>query len=131
MRKKYNRIAVVATVIIITLCALALYNKCFDNAADIAMLPIASGELWNNENINGIGNSEGSQEYISIPGYSKLFSSKDKPDILLVNPLENTVYFQYAIYEGRQLIHKTELIKPGDMLRWDAQSVFGIRRLCH
>ena len=77
MRKKYNRIAVVATVIIITLCALALYNKCFDNAADIAMLPIASGELWNNENINGIGNSEGSQEYISIPGCQRQYDFAD------------------------------------------------------
>jgi hypothetical protein len=34
------------------------------------------------------------------------------------------VYFQYAIYAGEKLIHETELIKPGGMLRWDAHSVF-------
>lgn len=124
MNKKRNRIIIAVVLIVLTICFVFLLNKCTGESPDNVMLPAASGEPWDRENVNGNGNSEEGQAYISIPGYSKLFASQEKPDISLVNPSENTVYFQYAIYEGGQLIHETELIEPGDMLRWDAYSVF-------
>jgi hypothetical protein len=124
MTKKHKRIAIAAALIMITICTVFLLNKCSGGLPGNTLLPVASGEPWDNKNVNGNGNSEESQGYISIPGYSKLYVSKNQPNVPLVNPPENTVYFQYAIYAGEKLIHETELIKPGDMLRWDAHSVF-------
>lgn len=55
-------------------------------------------------------------EYIEIPGYSNLAVSKKTQTIHLGNPEKNTVYLQYQIVEGDEVIYETNAIKPGNMV---------------
>ena len=56
--------------------------------------------------------SEGSSESIEIPGYSNLYVSSESPEILLINPDENTVYFVYTISKDNEVIYETKAIAP-------------------
>ncbi len=93
MTKKHKQIAIAAALIMITICAVFLLNKCSGGPPDNTLLSVASGEPWDNENVNGNGNSEESQGYISIPGYSKLYASKNQPNVPLVNPRKTRCIF--------------------------------------
>lgn len=115
MKKDKRTKVVIAALIVILVCIVILLSRCAAEPGN--KLPVADGQAWNGESVNG-GNSEVSQEYISIPGYSQLYANADNPYILLVNPGGNTVYFKYSVFNNGALLHETELIKPGEMLRW-------------
>lgn len=81
---------------------------------------IADGEKWDGQlPING-KEQEASTESIEIPGYAELYANAENPNIQLVNPDLNTVYFKYIIYENEKIIHETDLIRPGEKLDWNA-----------
>lgn len=51
---------------------------------------------------------------ISVPGYVDFTVSLEAPNVVLLNPEENDVYFHYDIMEGDQCIYDIEQLKPGD-----------------
>lgn len=55
-------------------------------------------------------------ESIEIPGYSLLWVSKEEPDIILVNPTNNTVYFRYTIKYNGEKILETDYLKPNSQI---------------
>lgn len=78
-------------------------------------LAIADGQDWDGELAKG-EESEAIAEQTEIPGYANLFVSKESPNINLINPTENTVYFKYIISENDKVLYETDLIKPDKML---------------
>ena len=38
----------------------------------------------------------------------------------LINPDGNTVYMQYTILNGENVVYKTNLVPPGKMIPWEA-----------
>ncbi len=57
-----------------------------------------------------------SEEQIDIPGYAKLTVDEEVSYISLMNLDTNTVYFVYSIYEGDNLLFKTDAIPPNKQL---------------
>ena len=58
-------------------------------------------------------------ESIEIPGYSLLWVSKEEPEIILVNPTNNTVYFKYQIVYKDEVILETDYLKPNSQIKAD------------
>lgn len=59
------------------------------------------------------GQSSGANaETIEIPGYADIHLSKNNPNVVLVNPDGNTVYFVYTIMDGDKVLHETKAIEP-------------------
>lgn len=81
----------------------------------IELLPIENAEDWDGEYAKG-ESTEAIAEQTEIPGYANLFVSKDSPNIPLINPENNTVYFKYVIKEGDTIIYETNLIEPNKMV---------------
>lgn len=60
---------------------------------------------------------EATQENITIPGYANLYVTGEYPEIHLINPEGNTVYFRYIIKNGEEVLHETKAIEPNKMVR--------------
>jgi hypothetical protein len=123
MTKKHKQIAIAAALIMITICAVFLLNKCSGGPPDNTLLSVASGEPWDNENVNGNGNSEESQGISAFPATPSCMQAKTSPMSRWSIPGKHGVFSIRHIC-WRKINHETELIKPGGMLRWDAHSVF-------
>lgn len=64
------------------------------------------GELPDNNDITPATQS------IEIPGYAFVYVSEEEPEVVLINPDGNSVYFEYVIsYNGEELI-RTDYLKP-------------------
>lgn len=53
--------------------------------------------------------------YISVPGFTKMDTSKDKPEIQVYNPSDNSCALLFEIYYDNQKIGESTLIIPGEM----------------
>jgi hypothetical protein len=84
---------------------------------------IEEGEKWDGEYpVNG-DMSKANSEEIEIPGYSELYVSDEEPKLTLINPIGNSVYFEYVLTDqaGNEL-YGTDLIAPGKVVKWNAKS---------
>ena len=76
------------------------------------------GDLWDGELPgNDDKPTDMSAESIEIPGYSLLWVSKEDPEIILINPTSNTVYFKYQIVYNGKVIYETDYLKPNAQLK--------------
>lgn len=55
------------------------------------------------------------QENIAVPGYYDITVTKDSPNLRLLNPKENQVYFVYDIKIDNNSLYTTKAIAPGMM----------------
>lgn len=62
---------------------------------------------------------------IEIPGYASIVLSAEQPEMFLINPQKNTVYFEYIISEGDKVLFDSDLILPGKMVRANLYSKLG------
>lgn len=91
------------------------------------LLPVDPGEVF--EDLGGNGGKELDKIMKDDPGIDfPIYSLKEfvvdnkDPYINLGNPDTNIVLFQYVITdEADNVIHKTDLISPGRMVRWDVK----------
>lgn len=83
---------------------------------DTPDLEFEDGTDWNGELPQNGEQSKANAESIEIPGYADLFVSTENPEIQLINPEGNTVYFVYSIYEEDKLIYETKAIEPNKMV---------------
>ena len=56
--------------------------------------------------------SEQVAEFTEIPGYAKITITESMPELDLINPKGNTVYFVYTISENGEILHQTGGIEP-------------------
>lgn len=82
------------------------------NKIEKPTLEFEEGEDWDGDMPSNGQQSEGSSESIEIPGYSNLYVSSESPEILLINPDKNTVYFVYTISKDNEVIYETKAIAP-------------------
>ena len=114
-----NKILIAICILLLLIIGLIVYLFVIRKpAADSqAGLVVADGEDWDGSMpING-KNSEANVDSIEIPGYSDLYASKANPDIMLINPVNNTVYMVYTIMDGDKEIFKTDAILPGKAVK--------------
>ena len=86
-------------------------------------LNIADTEDWDGSMPRNGRDSEADSGSIEIPGYANLYVSKADPDIALVNPDSNDVYFTYTVVEDNKTIYETDAIPPGKMVKMPAGSL--------
>ena len=82
-----------------------------------------NGEEWNGDMpLNGVDvNEQVEVKGIEIPGYSELYG----PEVQLINPSGNDVYFVYKIFKGGALIHETKLISPNQTVTLPVNEILG------
>ncbi len=76
-------------------------------------LEIEEGTDWDGKMPQNGENSKAETGSIEIPGYANLFISEQEPDIQLINPSNNDVYFVYKITNGDDVVYETKAIEPG------------------
>lgn len=87
---------------------------------------IADGKTWNGELPKSGEDTIANTDTIEIPGYSSMVVSKEQPSIDLINSDKNTVYLKYSILEDGTEIYHTDLIRPGQMVEFNAYEVLGV-----
>jgi len=73
---------------------------------------------------NGERPMAGDDEGIEIPGYSQVYG----PEIQLINPANNDVYFVYKIYQDETLVYETKLISPNQVATFNSVDALGVGR---
>lgn len=76
------------------------------------------GDEWDGE-LPGNNDKTPLTTSIEIPGYSLLWVSADEPNITLINPEGNDVYFKYTISEDDKVIIDTDYLKPNSQIEVD------------
>lgn len=102
----------------VIITCLVMFNKPNKNE-DITPtenLEIEQGSEWDGEMPQNGEQSKANAESIEIPGYADLYVSTESPEIQLINPEGNTVYFVYTISEGDNVIYETKAIEPNKMV---------------
>ena len=92
------------------------YKSCSPDTPSLPNLEKESGEDWDGDLPSNGKNSEANSESTQIPGYTDLYVSAENPEIQLINPEGNTVYFQYTISENDTTIFETKAIAPNKMV---------------
>jgi len=126
-RKKRKRWIILLLLIIIILLLLLLKQcgSCPEQPNSGNLIGLEEGGEWNGQlPQNGERPMAGDQAGIAIPGYSQVYG----PEVQLINPANNDVYFVYKIYSGETLVYETKLIKPNHVAVFDAASVLGSGR---
>lgn len=52
-------------------------------------------------------------EYTEYNGFGLITVAEDYPNIYLANPEQNTIYMQFDVYEGGDLLYESDFIEPG------------------
>ena len=86
--------------------------------------------IANGTDFNGVTNGDkvkDKQGNIKFYGYTEQYASSDKKDIILGNPAENDVYFEYVISdESGTVLYKSALISPGKAVNWKAKDTLAV-----
>ena len=95
-----------------------------DTTEEATTLPIDTDSFDYNEEQHSQYHEEeetGEQQMINVPGYLNLYVDKDHPYIILNNPSENMVYFQYTIMDadGNVIFENPNLLEPGKAIQAD------------
>ena len=51
--------------------------------------------------------------------------NEEQPEIELINPDTNTVFFKYKLYNNNEMVLETDAIKPGEVIRENLVSLLG------
>lgn len=78
---------------------------------------------WNGEFPTNHTDSSWGQDEIELIGYDKLVVTEKHPQVNLINPKGNTVYFKYRVIANGVATFETELIPPNMYIPWNAYSV--------
>ena len=89
-------------------------------------LEIEQGDDWDGSLPTNGEQSQATAESIEIPGYSELYVNKENPNIQLINPEGNTVYFVYTIKENEKIIYETKAIEPNKMVDVNLKDMLSI-----
>lgn len=109
--KKYGNLMIVLPLILLMIVFCTQIGNFGQNLSDIPIV----GEL-----IQNYTESQGEQEYMTIPGLKERYRlSSENREIYLVNPKGNTVYFKYMLYVNGEEILVTDYIEPDRMVRAD------------
>lgn len=105
-----------------------LYNvfKPTSTTEDTPNLEFEQGDDWDGNMPSNGEQSEVNTESIEIPGYAELYISSENPEIQLINPEGNTVYFIYTIKENDVVIYETKAIEPNKMISLNLQELLEV-----
>ena len=128
-RRRYIVCLILLIIILIGLCSFFIikiikYKTPIDNNTKITDFLIEDDNIWDGKmNYDNIQDNEDNK--ISIPGYKKIIVDNNNPNIKLVNPSDNDVYFVYTItnIETEKVIYKTNAIKPGNMIELNIKNI--------
>ena len=101
------------------------WNNFFIKKTPVKEIEIAEDNPWDG-NMTESTEVTTEQENIKIPGYANLYVSEESKKIRLVNPGDNTVYLQYSILNGSEVIYESKAIKPGNMEEADLWSCLDV-----
>ena len=124
------KIAIGTGIFIALICSLFILNKKDPQIQKInnqeVDIEIAEATDWDGKMPQNGENSQTEVGSIEIPGYANLFITTQKPEVQLINPSVNDVYFVYKIYENEELIQETKAIEPGKVLNVDLGTELGV-----
>ena len=87
-------------------------------------LKIADASDWDGSMPKNGETSKGNSGEIEIPGYSNIIINESHPNIDLINPSSNDVYFVYQVALDGDVIYQSDAIAPGKMLSVPANGLF-------
>lgn len=108
---------------------IGLLWTCFNpipTTLDTPTLKFEQGSDWDGNMPQNGEQSKENAESIEIPGYSELYVSSKSPNIQLINPTGNTVYFVYTLLENDTVIYETKAIAPDKMLEVNLKELLSI-----
>ena len=101
---------------------LLLLTQCHTCSVQCEHMELEEGKDWDGQlPLNGERPMAGDDEGIEIPGYSQVYG----PEIQLINPGNNDVYFAYKIYKDDALVHETKLISPNKVATFNSKDALG------
>lgn len=112
--------------LLILLCLFTANKKDVQVTPDNPSLEIADGTDWDGNMPQNGENSQADTGSIEIPGYANLFISTSEPDVQLINPSSNDVYFVYTIKNGDEVLEETKAIEPGKALNVPLGTMLGV-----
>ena len=108
--------------LLLLLLALTQCHKC---SVECEHMELEEGSDWDGQlPLNGERPMAGDDEGIQIPGYSQVYG----PEVQLINPGNNDVYFTYKIYKDEKLVHETKLISPNKVATFNSADALGAGR---
>ena len=96
-----------------------------EKGMDYEQHQIADGKAWDGELPKSGEDTVANTDTIEIPGYSSMVVSKEQPYVNLINSNNNTVYLKYSILKDGTEIYQTDLIRPGQMVEFNAYEELG------
>lgn len=121
-RLKHDRvIQILLLVIVILLICGGIYF--FMNRGTSYTGEITDANVSNNQTDINIPTRTSNTEYTEYNGFGKITVDVDYPNVYLTNPEQNTVYMQFDVYEGGDLLYESGLIEPGKMENLDVYTM--------
>lgn len=124
------KIAIGVCILLVLVCSVFAFGKKETNIEkskkEEVNLEIADATDWDGKMPQNGENSQQEVGSIEIPGYANLFITTSKPEVQLINPSVNDVYFIYKIYKNEELITETKAIEPGKALNVDIGTELGV-----
>lgn len=112
-------------IVLLLLIFLLGLRQCQPFSETNCVIGLEDGEEWNGQlPQNGEKPIAGDAEGIEIPGYSQVYG----PEIQLINPSNNDVYFVYKIYKDETLVYETKLIRPNHVATFNSVDTLGVGR---
>lgn len=93
---------------------------------DTPSLEFEQGSDWDGNMPQNGEQSKANSESIEIPGYANLYVSSKNPNIQLINPTGNTVYFVYTLLENDTTIYESKAIEPDKMINVNLKEMLPI-----
>ena len=122
--KKRKRKRWLLLLLLIPFLLLAL-SQCHSCEEKCEKMELEDSKNWDGQlPQNGERPMAGDDEGIEIPGYSQVYG----PEIQLINPKNNDVYFAYKIYKDEALVYETKLISPNQVATFNSADVLGTGR---
>ena len=122
--KKRKRKKWIILLLLLLLLLLGL-TQCRACSIEEQVKELEAGTEWDGQlPQNGERPMAGDDEGIEIPGYSQVYG----PEIQLINPTNNDVYFVYKIYKDEKLVHETKLISPNQVATFNSVDTLGVGR---
>lgn len=120
--RKRKRWIILLILLLILLLGLKQCQSLFDQPDTHNKIELEEGKEWDGQlPQNGERPMAGDQVGIAIPGYSIIYG----PEVQLINPANNDVYFVYKIYKDEALVYETKLISPNHVATFNATEVLG------
>ena len=94
--------------------------------SNTSSLEFEQGSDWDGNMPQNGKQSKANTDSIEIPGYANLYVSSENPNIQLINPTGNTVYFVYTLLENDTTIYESKAIEPDKMINVNLKELLPI-----